>query len=46
MTKKGESNYLSALNIGGSNGIWAEVRAKVNPLYPYTLLSLDEKCSV
>lgn len=46
MPKKGGSEMISALNIGGSNGIWAEVRAKVNPLYPYTLLSLDEKCSV
>lgn len=46
MPQKGESKMITALNIGGSNGIWAEVRAKVNPLYPYTLLSLDEKCSV
>lgn len=46
MPQKGESKMITALNIGESNGIWAEVMAKVNPLYPYTLLSLGEKCSV
>ena len=46
MPQKGESKMITALNIGESNGIWAKVRAKVNPLYPLHLLSLDEKCSV
>lgn len=45
MPQKGESKMITALNIGESNGIWAEVRAKVNPLYPIVLLSLNEKCN-
>jgi hypothetical protein len=35
----------TALKIQESTGIWAKVTAKVIPLYPIVLLSLNEKCN-